>query len=115
MKIERFEDLLSWQKSQDLAVDIYRLSKELKDYSYRDQIRRAAVSASNNIAEGFERYSNKELIRFMFISNGSIAEVKSMLYLAYRLEYINMETRNELIRKCEEISRIIKGLIRSIQ
>ncbi len=115
MKITKFEDLLSWQKSQDLAVDIYRLTEDLKDYSFKDQLRRASVSSSNNIAEGFERYSNKELIRFMFISNGSVAEVKSMLYLAYRLNYLDLETRDILISKCEEISRIIKGFIRSIK
>ncbi|MCB0478183.1 MAG: four helix bundle protein [Crocinitomicaceae bacterium] len=115
MKIERFEDVLSWQKSQDLAVDIYKLFNELKDYSFKDQVCRASVSISNNIAEGFERYSNKELVRFLFISNGSTAEVKSMLYLAYRLKYIDLKTRDDLIKKCEEISRIIKGFIRSIK
>lgn len=64
MTVQRFEDLLVWQKSQDLAVNIYKTFRDTKDFSFRDQIRRAAISVSNNIAEGFERNSNADFSRF---------------------------------------------------
>ncbi len=64
MKIERFEDLIVWQKSQDLAVLVYTYFKENKDYSFVNQITRSSVSVSNNIAEGFDRKSSKEYIQF---------------------------------------------------
>lgn len=76
MKVTSFEDLIAWQKAQDLAVLIYGEFKEIRDFSFKDQICRAAVSVSNNIAEGFERHTNKDFIRFLFIARGSCSEVK---------------------------------------
>lgn len=89
MKIQKFEDIIAWQKAQDMAVDVYASFKELKDRSFKDQICRAAVSISNNIAEGFDRQSKKEFVRFLYISLGSTSETKSMLYLAKRLGYLD--------------------------
>lgn len=89
MKVQKFEDLIAWQKAQDLAVDVYAAFGELKDWEFKDQICRAAVSISNNIAEGFGRQSKKEFIRFLYIALGSASEVKSMLYLAIRLNYLD--------------------------
>ena len=63
MNIEKFEDVIAWQKGKHLTIIIYREFKDLKDFSFRDQIRRAVISICNNIAEGFERKSNKELGR----------------------------------------------------
>ncbi|NGM90224.1 four helix bundle protein, partial [Parapusillimonas sp. SGNA-6] len=71
MKIQKFEDLIAWQKAQDIAVDVYASFKELKDWNFKDQISRAAVSISNNIAEGFDRKSKKEFVRFLYISLAS--------------------------------------------
>jgi four helix bundle protein len=74
MKIERFEDLKVWKSSRDLVLSIYSLTKKnifSKDYGLKDQIQRAAVSIMNNIAEGFERKSNNEFIRFLYFSKGS--------------------------------------------
>ncbi|MFH1050798.1 MAG: four helix bundle protein [bacterium] len=82
MIIIRFEDIIAWQKAQDLAVEIYHIFKQNKDYGFRDQILRAVVSISNNIAEGFERNSDNDFVRFLFISKSSCSEVKSMLYLS---------------------------------
>lgn len=85
MKIEKFEDIISWQKGQELCESLYILSRQNKDFSFRDQILRAVVSICNNIAEGFERRTNKELKQFLFIAKGSCGEVRSMLHTALRL------------------------------
>ena len=97
MKIVRFEDIIAWQKSQDLAVDIYLIFEDIRDFGFKNQIQRAVVSISNNIAEGFDRFSDKEFIRFLNISLSSCNEVKSMLYLSCRLNYISKEQSRTLI------------------
>jgi len=84
-KYNRFENLICWQKAKDLAIKIYCISRDLKDYGYKDQIQRAGISISNNIAEGFERETNKELKRFLFISKGSCGEVRNMLIIGKEL------------------------------
>lgn len=85
MTVQRFEDLKVWQKSQDLAVKIYGQFSGIRDFGFRDQITRASVSISNNIAEGFERSSNADFKRFLYFSLASNSEVGSMLYLSERL------------------------------
>ncbi|MDG5800630.1 four helix bundle protein [Marinilabiliaceae bacterium ANBcel2] len=77
LKIEKFEDLTVWQESVTLAETIYKLLAECKDYGFINQIRRAAVSIPSNIAEGFDRQTNKEFIQFLHISKGSTAEVRT--------------------------------------
>ncbi len=113
MKIQRFEDIIAWQKSQDFAAEIHLYFKENKDWDFRNQLCRAAVSISNNIAEGFDRCSNAEFRRFLFYSLGSCSEAKSMLYLAKRFGYLNEEKTAALIIQSIEISKIINGLIKS--
>ena len=115
MGIQKFEDIIAWQKAQHYALDIYTLFKNIKDYSFRDQICRAAVSISNNIAEGFDRSSHAEFSRFLYIALGSCSETKSMLYLAEKLLYIDMKQKEELLNKGNDISKIIRGLIKSIK
>src|SRR5690606_41534328 len=115
LKIQKFEDIIAWQKAQDMSVDVYASFKELKDRSFKDQICRAAVSISNNIAEGFDRQSKKEFVRFLYISLGSNSETKSMLYLAQRLNYLNKINADMLIEQSREVSKIIRGLIKSLQ
>lgn len=115
MAIQKFEDIIAWQKAQDYAVDIYSLFKSSKDFGFRDQVGRAAVSISNNIAEGFDRSSNADFCRFLYIAIGSCSEVKSMIYLANRLNYITKKEQTTLLEKGDEISKIIRGLIKSMQ
>ncbi len=91
MKFDRFEDMIVWQKSQQLAVCSVQNFSISKDFGFRDQIQRATVSISNNIAEGFERRSNKEFRQFLFIAKGSAGEVRNMLYFAKKLNYITEE------------------------
>src|SRR5437762_614004 len=114
MKIERFEDILAWQKSKTLAIYVYECFKFSKDFSFRDQIQRAAISVSNNIAEGFERQSNKEFSKFLFIAKGSCAEVRSMLYIAQELKYLSKEDFDKLYTLSQEISKILSGFIKTL-
>ncbi|MEO8573759.1 MAG: four helix bundle protein [Pyrinomonadaceae bacterium] len=87
-KVERFEDLIIWQRAVELAAEIYLVtdSGSLRtDFALRDQLRRAAISISANIAEGFERRSRKEYLNFLNIAKGSAGEVRSLLEVAARV------------------------------
>ena len=90
MTIQKFEDIIAWQKVQDLTIEIYLIFNNSNDFGFKNQIQRATVSISNNIAEGFDRISDKEFVRFLYISLGSCSEVKSMLYLSNRLNYLTL-------------------------
>jgi four helix bundle protein len=115
MAVKKFEDLLVWQKSQDFAVLIYSNFSNLKDYSFKDQISRASVSISNNIAEGFDKKTNPDFIRFLYFAISSNSEVRSMLYLSERLNYLDENQSKGLIEKSNEISRMLYGLIQSMK
>lgn len=114
MRIEKFEDVLSWQKSKILAIKIYNTFEASKDFGYKSKIERASVSIMNNIAEGYERQSNKEFRQFLYIAKGSCGEVRSMLYLANDLNKINNELFNELYSLSLEISKLLSGLIKTL-
>jgi four helix bundle protein len=114
MKIEKFEDIYSWQKAKSLSLFVYKVFRTNKDYAFRDQIQRASVSILNNIAEGFERKSNKELSHFLFIAKGSCGEVRSMLHLALELGYISEKDFQKMYTECIEISKMISGLIKTL-
>jgi four helix bundle protein len=114
MKVETFEDLICWQKAKELAVITYSNFKTSKDFSFKDQMQRAVISISNNIAEGFERRGNKEFSYFLSIAKGSCGEVRSMLYIALDLRYINQEVFDDLFSRSLEISKIISALGRSL-
>ncbi len=112
MAIERFEDLKAWQKSKILAVKVYGLFAQNKDFGFRDQIQRASVSVMNNIAEGFERKSNNQFKYFLNIAKGSCGEVRSMAILAEELQMISKDESKELILLTIEVSKIITGLMK---
>ena len=114
MKFERFEDIIAWQKARILTIDIYNGFKDISDFGFKNQIQKASVSIMNNIAEGFERKSNNEFVRFLFIAKGSCGEVRSMLQLAKDLEIISEELSNKSIQNSEEISKILSGLIKAL-
>jgi len=113
--VKRFEELEVWQLSRELVLDIYNMFGKHRDFAFRDQIQRAAVSIMNNIAEGFERKTNNEFIRFLYYSKGSAGEVKSMLYLATDLEKINNDDFKKIYNKTSRISKMLFGLITSLQ
>ena len=114
MTIHSFEDVVAWQKARLLAQGVYRNFGKSVDYGFRDQITRASVSIMNNIAEGFDRGSNKELAHFLTIARGSAAEVRSMLIIAKDLEYISKEQSEELLFIAKDISKLPTGFIKSI-
>ena len=116
-KVERFEDLIAWQKSRVLARTIYALSNSAafaKDFGLRDQIRRASVSVLSNIAEGFDRSGATEFHRFLVIAKGSCAEVRAQLYVALDAEYITENEFTTTMTLAEETSRIIAGLRKAV-
>ena len=115
MGFNRFEDILAWQKVKVLTLDLYRSFEGTRDFGFRDQIQRASVSIMNNIAEGFERQTKKEFRQFLFVAKGSCAEVKSMLILASELSYLTKEKSDLLALQVAEVSKILTGLIKSIQ
>ena len=114
-KLQKFEDLIAWQKGQDLAVLVYELMIQCRDYSFKDQICKASVSVSNNIAEGFERSTDSQFSQFLDYAKGSCGEVKSMAYLAKRLKFISETQSNQLISLCDEVSRILFALMQVIK
>ena len=111
--VQRFEDLIAWQRGMDLAVQVYELSRQGKfarDFALCDQIHRAGISVPSNVAEGFERGSRAEFHRFLGIAKGSCGEVRTHLYLAKRLGYLDDETAATALTEAEGVSRIISKL-----
>ncbi|BCB97392.1 four helix bundle protein [Dissulfurispira thermophila] len=117
MEYKRFEETEIWQLSKEIIVEIYKLTNEMnkKDAIFVDQMRRAALSVSNNIAEGYERNSKKELAHFLNIAKGSIGELRSLLMVSQELGLIEATDFKHLILKCEIISRQLKGFIRFLE
>ena len=114
MAIRRFEDIYGWKLAKEIAVEIYKAFRGNNDYAFTNQICRAAVSISNNIAEGFDRGTNKEFIRFLNIARSSNNELKSMLYLAEELTYINSDIAQKLRELCKKESIVFLRLIQSM-
>ena len=113
--IERFEDIEAWQGAQALVAATYRLTDQgsfARDYGLRDQVRRAAVSIMSNVAEGFERGSDKEFRHFLFVAKASAAEVRSLLYVALDLGYIDAQIHEQLSKQALRISRQLAGFIK---
>ena len=115
MKIERFEDIISWKKAREVTVRIYQLFSTSRDFGFRDQIQRASVSIMNNVAEGFERDSDRDFVRFLFYAKASCGELRSMLYLAEDLNYLSHTEFEELMALSLETSKLISGLIKSLR
>lgn len=117
-KINCFEELDAWKAGRRLSREIYELTRKVafsKDYALKDQIRRAAVSVMANIAEGFERNSNKEFLYFLSIAKGSAGEVRSLLYIALDEKYISQKCFDESFNLVETTNRLIGGLIRYLR
>lgn len=113
--IIKFEEIIAWQKARKLHQIVNELFGNNKNYSFKDQIKRASISISNNIAEGFERRTHREFIAFLYIAKGSSAEVRSMLYSALDLNYISQKQFNEALELTKEVSRLIVGFINSLK
>ena len=113
-KIQKFEDIVAWQKARELTREVYAHSKTgafAKDFGLKDQIQRASVSIMGNVAEGFDRGGDKEFIQFLSVSKGSCGEVKSHLYVALDQQYINPIQFNQLYNSADEVGRLLAGFM----
>lgn len=108
-KIEKFEDLVIWQDGVDIAVEIYALFKNSKDFGFRDQIQRSSVSVPSNIAEGYDRQTNNEFIRFLRIAKASCAELRTQLIIAHRVGMVG--NVDKMIDKTRLLSAMIQKMI----
>ena len=113
-----FEEIISWQKSRIFNKRIYEITENIgfkKDFDLVRQIRRASISISSNIAEGFERNTDKEFIYFLYIAKASAGEVRSQLYLALDLNYMSKKEFDELYLDVSDISKLISGFIKYLE
>ena len=111
-KIKRFEDLEVWKEAVKMGVSIYKITEEgkmAKDFSARDQLRRAAISVSNNIAEGFEYNNNKAFMRFLMYAKGSVGELRSQLYVLKEAGMIEESKCQPIWENALKLSRSIEG------
>jgi four helix bundle protein len=111
----RFEDLEIWKEGMRLCVAVYKQMKNCKDYGFKDQIQRAAVSIPSNIAEGFERQTNKEFVQYLFISKGSCGELRTQLYLAKEFQYLDSAFCAEFLSKSAHLSSMIANFIKELK
>jgi len=111
----KFEDLEVWKRSARLSANLYIAMANLKDFGFRDQITRAGLSVPSNIAEGYERNSDKELANFLNYAKGSAGELRTQTYIGMEIGYITRDTGKEWIQECEEISKMLHGLIRTVR
>ncbi len=116
--IDSFENMIAWQKAQDLAVIVYGLTKSFppsEKFALTDQVQRAASSVSANIAEGFGRRTINDKVHFYTIAYGSLLETKNFVYLANRLNYISSEAVPEIINLATDCQKLINALISSLR
>lgn len=117
-QVRSFEDLIVWQKAIQLAKDVYMATSQgsiSKDYGLKDQLRRASVSISANIAEGFEREGLKEYLHFLNISKGSTGEVRSLLQIALEVAYLPAVAHGKLRESALELSRFLANQMKSLR
>ena len=111
-----FTNLNVWQKAKDLAVYIYKVTDKgglSKDYSLKDQLRRASVSIASNIAEGDERGTNKDAIRFFYMARGSAAEIRTQTVIAHEIGYIDAAIKQYVENETSDISKMLYRLIKA--
>jgi len=115
---ERFEDIEVWKRGCRIAIEVIQITKSglmEREWGLRDQVRRSAFSIASNIAEGYERNSQKEFRRFLLIAKGSCAELRTQLYVLQAAELLNPEDCHRLVEETKEISSMLQGLVSSIK
>jgi four helix bundle protein len=118
MAIDKFEDLVAWQKARTLTKSIYVATRKevfAKDFVLSGQIQRASVSIMSNVAEGFERSNPAEFHQFLVIAKGSCAEVRSQLYVALDIGYLSQIEFDALFKQAQELARVLGGLRASVE
>lgn len=114
MEIKQFEDIIAWQKAKALTILLYTALRPSRDLGFRDQLQRAAISVMNNIAEGYERRTNKDFKHFLYIAKGSCAEIRSMLSVARELRILSKDICDSAEILATEISRMLSGFIKRL-
>jgi four helix bundle protein len=114
MAYRSFEDLEIWQRGCRLAVRVYEVLRACNDLGLRDQMTRAVVSIPSNIAEGAERDSKKEFVRFLHIAKGSAAELRTQVYIASRIGVLSEQLQMEMVDELKTLSRMIHALVKSL-
>jgi four helix bundle protein len=114
MAFQSFEDLEVWQRGCRLAVDIFQTFATCRNRTMQDQVQRAALSVPSNVAEGYERNSNKEFVRFLNIAKGSCGELRTQLYISRKLDFVKKSDFDHLIGESKEISAMLHGLSRAV-
>lgn len=117
MKIQNFRDLDVWKLGMEIVADVYNITKGFpkeETYALASQMRRAALSIPSNIAEGFNRYHNKEYRQFLYIALGSCAELETQIEVAFELRYIEQSTKDKIIEKVDHDSRMLRNLIKKL-
>ncbi|PKN29102.1 MAG: four helix bundle protein [Deltaproteobacteria bacterium HGW-Deltaproteobacteria-21] len=109
----RFEDLEVWKRSARLSADIYRTLQGSKDYGFKDQLTRSSLSIPSNIAEGFERESQKECIVFLSYAKGSCGELRTQIYVVMEIGYVEKNIGAEWVKETNEISLMLGGLMKT--
>jgi len=115
---EGFRSLTTWQKAYDLALEVYRITEKFpkqEQYGLSSQFRRAAISISANIAEGYERQHRKEYLQFLMVAKGSLGEVETYILFSKDLGYLSAEQYKQIDDKRQEVGRLLRGLIKSLQ
>ena len=115
MAVQTFEDLEVWKRSCRQSIDVYRAMEDCKRYSLKDQIERSGLLVPSNIAEGQERDSKGDFVRFLRIAKGSNGELRTQMYIAAELGVLDRAKCREMIAESKEISAMLQGLIRSIE
>ncbi len=110
-----FEKLEVWKRACLLSVDIYTNLKDLKDFGFKDQITRSSLSVPSNIAEGMVKPTENDKVRYLYIANGSCAEMRTQVYIGMKISYVSEETGLKWIHETKEISAMLNGLIQKIQ
>lgn len=109
----RFEDLEVWKRACRLCVEIFKALKECRDSGFKDQITRSALSIPSNIAEGYERSTNKDATKFFHYAKGSAGELRTQIYIGMEIGYIHKQTGLSWIQEAQEISKMLSGLIKA--
>jgi four helix bundle protein len=116
-KIKNFRDLDVWKKGIEIVKDVYRTANSLpkqETYGLASQMKRCSVSIPSNIAEGFNRFHNKEYKQFLYIALGSCAELETQIEVASELKYIDEQRKNSLLEKLDHESRMLRNLIKKL-
>ena len=115
MTYRSFEELDVWKRASRLAVEVYEILKDCRDYGLKDQMTRAAVSIASNIAEGAERNSKAEFVRFIHIAKGSAAELRTQFYIASQIGVVEKDIQERMVSELKELSSMLQSLANSLK